>query len=710
MHLQMESLQYQLVSACAGCRFRHSAKNMKLFEDPNDDETELMPRMNDDVEVMTMMKQLHDLVANGEEWLLRRVIQYATERNYVQYTATLSDAWRISISGLSRALLSALDVYETPPEIGPNDDYSKDPIASFGILEAKRHRQRGVTLGMFLGLMKYYRQSYMDLISESDAGAENKARYSGFVNRSFDRIEIGFCEEWNTLSNNEVIAELQSANRFMVNEKNKYLTIFESIQDPVVLFDHQNRVDDYNHSASLLFFGSGISGTGYYDSKRKWPQKPWLTEELTTFFGCGQMEYDLEKRLDTRYGKRLFEIKLKRMLDISNKFEGTVALFTDITARRQEERMLQKLTDDLKERVKELDCMYGISHLVERPNITLAEIIQGIVDIMRSAWRYPEITSVQIVIGDQRYQTSNFKKTKWRQVSLVKVGGEPIGFVTVHYIVEKPDIDEGPFSKEERCLIDAIAIRLGQIIERKTALEALCESEKKLSYLSSHLMAAQESERKRIAVELHDDLGQCLTFLKLRIQSFKNNLAAGSQELANEIEDLLQFVQEILEKVRNLYNGLIPSFLDDLGLRVSLESLAERFAENTRMHIPLELDDIDCLFSPLTEVIIYRIFQEALTNIEKNSHAKYLSIVARKNKKNVSFTLEYDGTGSDLNLLAVNESITTGIGLTSIKERVRMLNGHFMLESARRRGTRLSFTVPIEKKTARPDRLLLHGV
>ncbi|MDH7570563.1 MAG: hypothetical protein QHJ73_13360, partial [Armatimonadota bacterium] len=98
------------------------------------------------------MKRLYDLVSANENWLVERAVRYAKERGYADYTATLPAAWRMAIQGLSRSFLAALESDPEALELGPHIDYRRDPVAAFGILEAQRHRKRGVDLAMFLGL------------------------------------------------------------------------------------------------------------------------------------------------------------------------------------------------------------------------------------------------------------------------------------------------------------------------------------------------------------------------------------------------------------------------------------------------------------------------------------------------------------------------------------------------------------------------------
>jgi diguanylate cyclase (GGDEF)-like protein/PAS domain S-box-containing protein len=152
--------------------------------------------------------------------------------------------------------------------------------------------------------------------------------------------------------------------------------------------------------------------------------------------------------------------------------------FNEMVAQRgRAEEALRKRTRDLGERAKELNCLYGISNLVQTPNISLEEILQGTVNLVPPAWQYPEVTCARIVLGGREYLTESFRETAWRQTSDIIVNGERTGSVEVCYLEEKPESDEGPFLTEERGLINAIAERLGRVSERKHLDETLRESE-----------------------------------------------------------------------------------------------------------------------------------------------------------------------------------------------------------------------------------------
>jgi len=146
------------------------------------------------------------------------------------------------------------------------------------------------------------------------------------------------------------------------------------------------------------------------------------------------------------------------------------------------ETSLRKQTHDLDERVKELNCLYGISKIIERPDITFEEMLQEIVDLIPPSWQYPEITCARIIIEGQEHKTKNFKETVWKQTSNIVVHGKRIGILEICYLEEKPESDEGPFLKEERSLISAIAERLGRVTEHKQAEGVLRKAHDELEH------------------------------------------------------------------------------------------------------------------------------------------------------------------------------------------------------------------------------------
>ena len=145
----------------------------------------------------------------------------------------------------------------------------------------------------------------------------------------------------------------------------------------------------------------------------------------------------------------------------------------DITHQKQTENSLQFRTEELVERIKELNCLYGIADLVEQPGITLEEILQGTAELIPPSWHYSGKTCARVLYGGQSYTSKGFKTSEWEQKSDIYVHAHPVGSVEIFYTGVLPEGGNSPFLKEEQSLLHAIAERLGRIIERLQAEQLL---------------------------------------------------------------------------------------------------------------------------------------------------------------------------------------------------------------------------------------------
>lgn len=151
------------------------------------------------------------------------------------------------------------------------------------------------------------------------------------------------------------------------------------------------------------------------------------------------------------------------------------------------EETLSKVTYDLGERVKELNCLYTISELFEKPGISLDEILQGTINSIPSAWQYPEITCARIILGNLDYKTKGFKQTTWRLSTEFAVSSDEKGMIEIYYKEPRPFCDQGPFVKEEIKLARVIAEKLGKIVWTKRAEKSHKESEERYRALAEHV-------------------------------------------------------------------------------------------------------------------------------------------------------------------------------------------------------------------------------
>ena len=230
-------------------------------------------------------------------------------------------------------------------------------------------------------------------------------------------------------------------------------------------------IDKLNQALAKGFDGMRVTGNTAWLEKRDWRNFAHYEEEVNRVIGRYRMIVICTYSLDRCGAFELIDVVNSHQFALIRR-EGEWELM-ESSERKQMEEVLQKRTYDLGERVKELNCLYGISDLVQKPGISLEAILQRTVNLISLAWQNPEITCAQITLKDQTFKTTNFKKTKWGQTADIIVHGNRVGILEVCYLEERPTTNEGPFLKEERSLIDGIAERLGKIIERKQVEEAL---------------------------------------------------------------------------------------------------------------------------------------------------------------------------------------------------------------------------------------------
>jgi signal transduction histidine kinase len=244
-------------------------------------------------------------------------------------------------------------------------------------------------------------------------------------------------------------------------------------------------------------------------------------------------------------------------------------------------------------------------------------------------------------------------------------------------------------------LTAANALIQAEAAERLQTCEALKKTEEQLIDLSSKLLRAQEIERKRISMELHDELGQALTVMKLRIRAIEKGLREDRASVGEGCEELLEYIDETIENVRRLSLDLSPTILEDLGLTSALCWLVGNFTGIANMEIMSDIADIDHLVPQNHWITIYRVMQEALTNAGKHSHAENVSVTVRRHEERVVFSVEDDGNGFDLNQALLKNTAEKGLGLATMTERVRVMGGGIDLWSQEGKGTRMVFSVPV---------------
>jgi PAS domain S-box-containing protein len=226
--------------------------------------------------------------------------------------------------------------------------------------------------------------------------------------------------------------------------------------------------------------------------------------------------------------------------------------------------------------------------------------------------------------------------------------------------------------------------------ERKQAEDAL-------RLLSSRLLTSQEEEQRRIAMELHDQTGQDIIFLKLQLQALKNLMRKDQKNLKKECDKVLTLTDRIIEDVRRMAHGLSPSQLQTLGLCAALRALIHNFCEKTFVPIRYDVEALEIGFRPETQIVLYRIFQEALTNIYKHARAKKVRIDVCRQGDNLSISIKDDGQGFDpCRYRTSDPTVERGMGLSALQLRSCMIGADLKILSQPGQGTEITLFVPIK--------------
>jgi PAS domain S-box-containing protein len=237
---------------------------------------------------------------------------------------------------------------------------------------------------------------------------------------------------------------------------------------------------------------------------------------------------------------------------------------------------------------------------------------------------------------------------------------------------------------------------ISDITQRKHEAIELARSRHALRGLSERLVEAREDERRRIARELHDDLGQRLTALKMGLSSLQAGLTTSAEQ--GDLAAMLELLDETVASVRRIAADLRPLMLDDLGLYAAIEWLARDASRRTGIEVTVRLGEGDPPLDERASIALYRMVQEALTNVARHAHATEAHIEIRHLGDTLLLSVRDNGVGFSESVLHKEGSF----GLMGIHERAIMLGGQMQIENPPGGGGRLSVRLPLARDGARP--------
>ncbi len=368
---------------------------------------------------------------------------------------------------------------------------------------------------------------------------------------------------------------------------------------------------------------------------------------------------------------------------------------------------LLKLNHDLGERVKELNCLYGISHLVEKSDVSLEEIFKGTVDLIPSSWQYPEITCARITMQGQEFKTHNFKETIWKQTSDITIRNEKVGTLEVCYLQEKPESDEGPFLTGERKLIDAVTERLGRITDRKKAEEKLKK---------------QDRLKTELVVNVSHELRTPLTIFKNIISNLQAGVAGSlnpkqhkNLEIADkEIDRLARIISDFLD-ISKIESGTISLRMQQVRVQSLVSDVAELLkplADEKNMELVTSMGDEE-LFVDVDRDRIVQVLANLINNAVKfvPDCGGRVMVRAKKLDNEVSIAVQDNGRGiepDDMDKIfnrffQVEKYVGpgehgTGLGLAISKELTELHGGRIEVASEVGCGTTFTVFLPLMRE------------
>lgn len=483
-----------------------------------------------------------------------------------------------------------------------------------------------------------------------------------------------------------------SQNLLTFEEMRSQLTaIVESSDDAIISNTLEGVITSWNLGAERIYgytaeeiLGRSISvlvPTGYPD------EIPQILERVKRAERIGRYEA-VRVRKDGR--KINISIRVSPIKDAEGRITGASTVARDITERKNSHKVLHDSENALQERVKELTCLYSLAKLAEQPEISLEELIQGIVELLPPAWQYPRITSGRITLDGRTYLSTDFKEGRDILSSSIIVNGENRGVVEVIYVKKRPKFDEGPFLKEERSLIDAVAKQVAIIVERKQTEEDKVRLQEQLRHADRLATIGQLSAG--VAHELNEPIASIMGFAQLikkypelseQVKQDVEKIMKASLHAREVVKKLMIFARQMPpQKTQVNLNQVIEEGLYFLESRCAKEGIeVVRFLSPD---LPKVIADPAQLTQVLVNIVVNAI--QAMPNggilkIKTDSSGKEVLFsvedtgvgMSEKVRKQIFlpfFTTKDTGQGTGLGLAVVHGIITSHGGTIDVESKV----------------------------------------
>lgn len=541
------------------------------------------------------------------------------------------------------------------------------------------------------------------------------------------------------------ITERRQAEHALRESEARYRSLVEASPDGIVLSDVQGNVTIVNQQAVRLF---GYDRAEEMIDKSGFDlvipeDRSQVIRDFQQIFETGSVRsvaYNLLRKDGARF---LAEVSVALVKDGAGQPQALTAIFRDITEREQ-------IQAEIRRHTARLETLAQISQAVAEASLDVQAVLESIVRHTAEAigdacvisllskdeqWLEPVAfhhrkPEAKALMGPLYLASATSTHREW--VATIRETGQPLLIpllrqeqierliqteylpyleqVGVASLLIAPLRGEGrvigtlglsrdqpshPYTQDDQVLLQALADRAVLTIEKAQLFEQVQGANERLIGLSRRLLDIQETERRHIARELHDEVGQVLTGLKLLLDMI---VRLPAETVKSHLNEAQQLVNELMEGVDELSLNLRPAMLDDLGLLPTLLSHFERYTQQTQIQITFQQTGLTGRrFSSIIETTVFRLIQEGLTNVARHAGVSEVTVRLWVGLDTLGIEIEDRGIGFDPAPLADSP------GLSGMHERVALLDGHLRIDSTPRKGTIITVQLPLPEETERSD-------
>jgi len=409
---------------------------------------------------------------------------------------------------------------------------------------------------------------------------------------------------------------------------------------------------------------------------------------------------------------------------------GSMPPIDDVAAGREAGA---KILHDLRERVKELTALHGTARILQDDRRPFGELLGEVVALLPPAYQYPEITCARIVFDDHEVRSTSFAASPWRQSAEFRTASGKAGRIEVFYAEPGPESAEGPFLAEERNLINSLAEMLRSFLERRETQRALqtayAELERRVEERTAQLMSvnrelqeeiaerkrneerigfyrerlrslaaelslAEEAERRTIASDLHDHIGQALTTLKMKVVEIQRSMAFSGYE--QTLEEMRKLLDQTIRTTRSLTVEISPPVLYELGLVPAIQWLGDQFKSKHGLAIDVRAGDGGEQADEIVQITVFKAVREFLVNTVKHAGARRVTVDVSSGGDQLLVRYRDDGIGFDPAVVEGLGTRTDAFGLFNVRERCEYLGGRVGFESNPGRGVDFRLELPLK--------------